>query len=248
MKIDNFAVIVNTHSSCSDIWEMFASELQKYMPFFKIYIFTDRNDFVFKKYNYNVIIYDKNLDFRTQYLSCLEQIKEEFCLNLNDDYILFDHIDYDKIIELLSVLQNDKSLCQIRLVKAPNNLDKQYAENLYFLNKNEEYWYSQTISLWRVDTLINIHDKCPKSGIARKNNELQLEVVANSICKNMNLNGLYYFSGKEKKIGMYHYECLLIPHICSALVGGKWNIREYQKELLPLLQIYNIDKTIRGIY
>ena len=61
--MEDFSIVVNTVSSCSDIWEMFFNELEKHFPNQKIYVFSDVKDKIYEKYN--LILYDKNLDFRT---------------------------------------------------------------------------------------------------------------------------------------------------------------------------------------
>ena len=50
----------------------------------------------------------------------------------------------------------------------------------------------------------------------------------------------YCYHGEPKR-GIYHYDTIVFPHICTALVKGQWNIAEYTIELSPLLKEYNID-------
>ena len=47
---------------------------------------------------------------------------------------------------------------------------------------------------------------------------------------------------------MCHYDSEIVPYIASALVKGKWNMSEYSKELIPLIDKYNININERGIY
>ena len=53
--------------------------------------------------------------------------------------------------------------------------------------------------------------------------------------------------GGEKKRGMYHYDSIVFPYICTAIVKGKWNMNEYQNELDKLFGEYNINPFERGI-
>jgi len=241
--IDNFCIIINTVSSCSDLWEMCVKQLEKHFPNNKVYIFTDKNDIIFNKYQ--VVIYDPNLDFRTQYLNCLKSVTEQYSLIMNDDYILYDKVNNEKIKNLIDILLSDSKISFIRFAKGYNFTDINYKEKLFFLDINKPFFYSQTAGIWNTESLLKIHDKCPPSGIGRKNNEPQLEVVANDVCRVLNLVGLYHYDN-EKIRGLYHYDSNIFPYIASALVSGKWNLSEYPNELTPLLDYYKIDKEKRG--
>jgi hypothetical protein len=243
--MEDFSIVVNTVSSCSDIWEMFFNQLEKHFPNQKIYVFSDVKDKIYEKYN--LILYDKNLDFRTQYYESLKQVKEKYCLNMNDDYILYDKVNIDSLINIIDVLKNDENISFVRVGKGYNHTNLIYKNNLYYLDNKNPFFYSQTVSIWKTETLLKIHDICPPSGIGRKNNEPQLEVVANDVCRSLKIIGLYHYDN-EKLRGLYHYDSNIFPYIASALVGGKWNISEYPNELTPLLEKYEINKNIRGIY
>lgn len=244
--MDNFCIIVNTVSSCSDIWNMFFTQLEKYFPNQKIYVFSDiENDIINK---YNVILYDKNLDFRTQYLNCLKNVKEDYCINMNDDYVMYDFVNIEKINELLNILKIDNSISFIRVAKGYNSTNIKYNNSgLFYLNPNTPFFYSQTVALWKVKTLIKIHEMSPISSIGRKDDLPQLEVVANDICYNLKLNGLYYYNN-EKLRGSAHYDSSIFPYMASALVSGCWNLTEYKNELSELIKIYNIEIKNRGIF
>lgn len=243
---ENFCIIVNTVYSSSDIWEMFFTELENYFPNQKIYVFTDKENESLKKYN--VILYDNKLDYRTQYLNSISQITEDFCINMNDDYILYDYVDKQKINIILDVLKTDLSISFIRVAKGYNYTEKKYNENnLYYLDVDKDFLFSQTVSLWKTKDLKKIHEMSPISGIGRKGNQPQLEVEADKICKKLKINGLYYFN-EEKKRGSAHYDSSIFPYVASALVSGKWNLQEYKDELTPLIIKYKIDTNIRGIY
>lgn len=241
--MQDYAIIINTHSSCKEIWGMLLGQIKKYSTWENIYIFSDVNSKIFE--NYKVILYDNVQDFRTQYLSCLKQVPEQFCINMNDDYILYDTVNEFELKRVLSIIKTNEAICQIRFLRGFNNTDKKFADKIYYLDGNQQFFYSQVMSLWRTRVLEKIHELCPPSGIGRKNNELQLEVVANLVCRKLRLEGLYYYDNEPKR-GAYHYDSNLIPHIASALVAGRWNISEYRSELTPLFTTYKINPGLRG--
>jgi hypothetical protein len=244
--MDNFCIIVNTVSSCSDIWEMFFTELDKYFPNQKVYVFSDVEHEILNKYN--VVLYDKNLDFRTQYLNCLRHVEEEYFINMNDDYVLFNTVNIEKLNELVNILKTDENISFIRVGKGYNNTNLRYKDtNLFYLDPKIMYFYSQTPAVWKTETLIKIHELSPVSSIGRKDNLPQLELVANDVCINLKLTGLYYYDNEPIR-GHSHYDSSIFPYIASALMCGTWNIREYNNELMPLIQKYNIDINKRGVF
>ena len=53
--------------------------------------------------------------------------------------------------------------------------------------------------------------------------------------------------GYERKRGLYHYDSTVYPYIATAINKGKWNVSEYQEELNPIFEEYNINPFDRGI-
>ena len=38
----------------------------------------------------------------------------------------------------------------------------------------------------------------------------------------------------DKKRGKYHYDSSVFPYVCTAVIKGKWNFKEYKKELYEI--------------
>jgi len=243
--IEDLCVVVNTVSSCKDIWEMFVKQIKKHFPNQKVYVFSDEDDELFN--DFEVILYNKNHDFRTQYYNCLSHVEEKYCLNMNDDYILYKDVDLISLNNIVDILKKDPLISFIRVGKGFNNTDTTYSEKLYYLNPFFPFFYSQTVAVWDTKTLLKIHELCPPSSIGRKDDLPQLEEIANQVCTYLNLKGLYYYNNENQR-GSAHYDSEIFPYIASALVGGKWNLIEYPNELLPLISEYNIDLQKRGLY
>lgn len=165
---------------------------------------------------------------------------------MNEDYVLTGIADLKVLAGLVGTLGADDDLDQIRLVKGPNITEKRYTESLFFLDPNKPYWYSQTMTVWRTNSLILLHEQAPAGGIARKNNEPQFEELASHVARKLGMAGVCYSTGTEPKRGLYHHDCLVMPHVCSAIVGGKWNLGEYKEELYTLFKTYRVNPAIRG--
>ena len=241
----DFALITNTHSTNSDLWKVHIDQIQKYMNETH-YIFSD--EFDFEADDVEFIPYDSELKFRSQYLNCIKMVGEEFCLYLNEDYLLYEEPDFGKLQEYVDVLEDDETLSFIRLVRGPNFLDKKYtySDTLHYADPKKQYFFSQTASLWRTRNLHKIHEAGPDLHIAGHVMHEQFEVVASETCRDLGIRGLVHFSGEDKR-GIHHYDSSVFPHVASALVKGKWNMSEYHQELPKLFAEYNIDPYTRGI-
>lgn len=242
--VNKLAVVVNTNSAYSDLWKIFFGQLDKFFLDYNIYVFTDESqglpDFV------KPIIYNKDQLFRDQYLSCLEHVEESIVLYLNDDYVLYDSVDIDIIKLLVNTLEESDDLSFIRFTRGSNFSDNKIADNLYLLDESLPDYFSQTASLWKKDDLHKMYSLCGNSHIGGDNGE-QLEVLADKICKLYGFYGAVCYFGESKR-GIVHYDSNVFPYIASALVRKKWNVDEYRKELIPLLEKYEIDINIRGTY
>jgi len=242
--ISSYAIVVNTHSSSRDVLDLFLIQLEKFYPNNKVYIFTDIGDGLDPKYT--PIIYNSKDMFRTQYLECIEQVPEEFILYLNEDYILYDNVNVEKINHYLSILDSNPDMSFIRLARGPNFTDKTFEDDLYYLTHQQDHFYSQTAAIWRTESIKKIHEIGPDLHIGAGGAQHgHFEVAGNALCEELNMVGLAYY-GKEPKRGMYHYDTDIFPYVATAIIKGKWNASEYPKELLPLLEEHNIDIRKRG--
>ena len=75
----------------------------------------------------------------------------------------------------------------------------------------------------------------------------EFETKVQDVCRKNNIKGLFHYNNENKR-GLSHYDSSVYPYIATAVVKGKWNFREYKKELLDILNKLNIDYSKRGIY
>ena len=245
-KIDELCFVVNTVSHCMDLWEMFFGQLEKHFPNQKTYVFTDKSDGL--PANVIPILYDPASNFRTQYLSCIKQVEEEFMIYFNEDYILYDDANVKLINEYVEIMKSDSEISFIKTNKGDINSTNTHYNNrndLMFLNPDGKYFFSQNVAIWRTRILEKIHELGPDLHIGDLRTTLQFEVEANQVCRDLKLHGLYMYHGEPKR-GVYHYDSIVFPYIATAIIKGKWNIAEYSHELFPLLNHYKIDMKLRG--
>ena len=114
--MNNLCLIVNTVSKNHDIWKMFFDQINKFVTsdfFHKKYIFVD-NDLEKIPDDYEVIRYDSNFKYRDQFVSCIDHVQEEYCIYISEDYVLYNHIDEEKIKYFKKALSTNPSLSFIK--------------------------------------------------------------------------------------------------------------------------------------
>ena len=241
--IENLAIITNTNSVNSDLWDCHIGQMHKYLSN-KHYVFSDVE---VPNPDVTNILYNSEDKFRTQFLNCLKQVKEEYCLYLNEDYLLFDKPDLKKLEEYVGVLKSLYSLSFIRLAKGIDHFHIPMSPTLNYLDCRNPYFFSQTASLWKTSHLLAIHEHGPDLHIAGEDMSQQFEVAASDVCRGWGIQGFYHHDGEAKR-GEHHYDSNVFPYTASALVKGKWNFKEYKSELFSLKEEYNLNFDKRGIY
>lgn len=231
---EELAWVVNSHHSYHDVLHIFIALFEIFCPDRKLYILTDDVEGLGKYKNIKCITY-KSDNFRDQYLEAIEKIPEKYLLTFNDDYFISAPPDLLLLDEILGVLKSSNASF-IRLVRGPNFGPQTIYRNCYELDISKEYFFSQTLSMWERDRLIDVFRGTRPSGIARKGNEEQFEKLANETCKHFGLKGFVYWN-KEAREGNGHYGCSVVPHIVSAVIDGLWNTVEYKAELKALEEL-----------
>ena len=239
-------LIINTFSKYSDLWPMFFDSLDQHLPFLKRYVFVDEGH---PDENSTTIHYNKEEQFRNQFLSCIKKVKEKYCIFISEDYIMYRTPRTDLLQKYRDILKDDNKLTFIRFAKGMNHNEPNYKDHrdLYILNNKLPYFYSQTAAIWKTRDLEKIFVHSENSHIANLDYENSFEWKATKVCEKLDMNGLFCYNGEPKR-GIYHHDSFVFPYIATALVKGKWNLSEYKQELTPLLTKYNIDPNIRGIH
>jgi hypothetical protein len=225
---------------------MFFDCLNEFLPSLKRYVFVDKGE---PDKNSTTLFYNSADLFRTQFLECIKQIKEDYCIFISEDYILYNHVRMDLVEKYKTILEENPALTFIRFAKGIDFKESKYknCDSLYELNNSLPYFYSQTAALWRTRDLERIFFHSDDAHIANKDYENSFEWRASEICRKLDMRGLFCYNGEPKR-GIHHHDSIVFPYIATALVKGEWNLREYERELSPLIKKYNIDLNERGIF
>ena len=246
---NKIALVVNTISKNSDIWEAFFTNIEKYVHpdfFTSKYVFVD-DDLSRIPKDYSVLKYDSSKTYKRQFCSCIKSVKEKYCIYISEDYILYDNVDVEKIDYFKDILDHNQSISFIRFMKGGvfDGNFKQYEENLFYVPEDKEYFYTNQAAIWKTRDLQRIHILGPNLHIANKDWKNSFEYQATKTCNELNIKGLFCYYNENKR-GKYHYDSSVFPHISTALVKGKWNMREYPNEMAKLIKKFKINITKRG--
>jgi hypothetical protein len=251
--MSELALIINTIAKNKDVWPMFFGQIEKHIPedfFEKKYIFVDDCDDPLPE-GYEAVIYEKEKMYREQFVGCIKSVSEEYCIYISEDYILYDDIQTNAIVKYIDILKKNLDVSFVRFTKGGivdlDYLNYQNHEDLYELYNFLPYFYTNQASVWRTRDLEKIHRHGPNLHIGNTDHDNSFEFQATKTCEQLGIRGLFCYYGEPKR-GIYHYDSKVFPHVCTALVKGKWNLSEYQEELSPLLIQHNINTDERGVF
>ena len=240
MNIDNLALVIDSTYKYSDAWPLYFNGVEKYfLKDIKKYIFTDKYDLDIE--NVTPIYYDNNDSYRNQFLGCLKQVKEKYMIYNSEDYILYDNVNMDIIHSFVDVLENDTTYDFIKFIKGPEITREYKHKDLHIIDKSKNF-FAQQASIWKTESFVKIFENSiPENG------RMQQEPLGSGVCIKLGLGGLQHNIGTEVKRGNHHWDSKIFPSMATAIVKGKWNMKEYGDLLTPLFKEYNIDPNKRGI-
>lgn len=227
--IDNITLLTYTHSKCIDLHKYYFGRLDKYFPELRHKLTTCDIHINFT----DCIVYNDSDDYSKQMINALNNIKTDYVIYSQEDYILFDYVNILKLSEYINLMNKDSTIHFIRLIKSgiDTNYIKSYNNELSYLNPNSEYYFSTQITLWKKETLINMFNLSKVKSIFDEPKNSYFLKYTNAI-------GLYTIN-EGKQVGN-HYNSIIYPYIATAKVKGVWNIKEYKTELEDLFYEYNI--------
>jgi hypothetical protein len=227
--------ICYTNSNTSDIWDMFYEQNKTYCSY-PLYLLSDVPH---KNKNYkNIYIYKNTQPYWETWVQTLEDIKPEFFIYLQEDFILYNKVNEEKIKEYENFLKDNNKYSFVRLLKSGSLKNIQLAETLFEIESDNQNIFSMQPTIWRTSDFIKLYKEVKASKWFENETYVQK-------CIELKIKGLYYYNNEPKR-GDNHYDSDVYPYIATALVKGKWNTSEYPEELNLLLEQYKINKEIRG--
>ena len=230
-------ILLYTHSDYNWVWKYWHQQTDKYLQNFdKICMSNSNSSF---RDDYLVIKYDDELTYKNRVLSCLNDIDDnEIVLFCHEDMFLYKKPNFEIIDEYINLVNNDN--CElVKLIRAFENLDKSNLHKKLFKNPDKQLFSIQP-TIIKIKTLKHIYKTVPGENI--------WEFEANTSKKYLkDLISLCSFDPDvDKKRGKFHYDSSVYPYICTAVIKGKWNFKEYKKELFEIF--YNKKFNIFSYY
>ena len=230
-------ILVYTHSDYSWVWKYWHQQTDKFLQNFdKICMSNSNSSF---RDDYLVIKYNDELTYKNRVLSCLNDIDDnEIVLFCHEDMFLYKKPNFKIIDEYINLVKNDN--CElVKLIRAFENLDKSNLHEKLFKNPDKQLFSIQP-TIIKVKTLKHIYKTVPGDNIwefeANTSKKYLKDII--SLCS-FDLN-------VDKKRGKFHYDSSVYPYICTAVIKGKWNFKEYKKELFEIF--YNKKFNIFSYY
>jgi hypothetical protein len=233
MGIEKITVLVYSHTDYSDLWEPFFVSLRRYLPEnTTVYLCTNSVEST-DVTGAIPLIYDQEKSYTERLYSCLSQIQDQVVLFLHEDMILFDKPDLQKIYNYIESIEKGDS-SSIKLIPVGEILYRSQQDTTLIHTTASQFSIQPT--LIKVSRLQEILQEAGPVSIW----ELERTV-------RRKINDFVSYIGDEIKRGQHHYDSIVFPYTATAIVKGKWNFSEYEKELTQILKESNIDKEIRGV-
>lgn len=224
--INQLTLITYTHSSRLNFIAPYFDRIKKY--------FSDlKNNLVVVDIcipGYDCVLYKEH--FSTTMAEALSKVRTKYVIFSHEDYILYDFVKIDRMNKFLKYMEQDNSILFIRLIQSGiGNPSSIYNEDLGIIDKNSYYLFSNQVSIWRKEVLLEV---LVKANIK----SLWDEPLVSTFLKNINGAKLYDLK-RGSRVGS-HYNSYIYPYIATATVKGQWNIKEYPKEIKEFLYEYKL--------
>lgn len=239
----NVAICTNSHSSYSDLWTMHFGQLDRHLPrALSRYLFTDSTG-VACHANWlvdgKIINYNPADLYWKQYVACMAQVPSDYIIYLQEDHILYGDVDLAEIMTHLNWLRHNPFYSYVRLLRAGIRLGPPLSGESLRLVYNWSPVFAMQPTIWRRADLIRLYKAARPARIID-------EPRVGAMCEAEEIWGGEVYCGEPKR-GATHWDSKIFPCICTAVVKGKWNMREYSVELKALFAQYGIDASIRGV-
>lgn len=180
----------------------------------------------------NTVVYNDNLSHSNQMIQILKQLPTKYVLYMQEDYILYQRVKVDNISRYLKIMEEDSKVGFIRLIHSGlGNSQELYKDEFLLINNDSQYYYSTQATIWRKAILINMFKLSNVDSIFQESKN-------SKFLKKLNIVGLCP-QIKGVKVGN-HFNSYDFPYLATAVVKGKWNIRQYALQIEQLKSEYNL--------
>jgi len=237
----DLALIMYSHSSYKDVCAPYFSQTDELFDVPKKYIFIDDCDIEVPE-GWEIINYDPSKSYSQRVSDCLSSVDAEYVLFTHEDMFLYSKPNVKKLQKYFDILKIYEEMSFVKLIRGTEDISLPVAEDdsLYWLPENSEYRFAVQPTIWKKSILHQIYLN------VRVNHIREFEPYANYYCSSYGIKGAFHFDGEEKR-GEHHYDSGAYPYVATAIVKGKWNLSQYEKELEQILEKNKINCEDRGV-
>ena len=239
----NIAFVTYTHTNCKDVWIPYFNSLDRHAPTINSYVMSDRFDASSVKFVDHLFLdYDDSANYCSEFVKVLNDIDEEYFIYMQEDFILYDDINMNKIEEYTHFLETS-DMSFVRLIKCGDVTDDPVSPGLFLIKESRARHasinsFSMQPTIWKKKDFIRLYNEAMEQKFGER-------YSYTDAMNKLIIDGVYAYHG-EKKRGGAHYDSSVFPYVATAIVKGKWNVSEYPSELEKILSDNNIDVSIRG--
>lgn len=237
---NKIALFTYSHSDYEDVWEAYMGRMKKHGPNINHYIFLNKNSSNLFD-NCNVVLYNEERSYRERLLQCLPSVKEKYVIFSHEDMILFSDIDVELLQKLIEYLDQHKETSAIKLIKGGEGPFIKIENSLNLVaNVTGDYNFAVQPTIWRTASLMQLLSQCTAETI------WQLEIDGSQVLRGWGTMAVLTVAGAAQRRGKHHWDSEVWPFIATAVVKGKWNVKEYPIEMKDIFEEFNIVPTKRG--
>lgn len=243
--MNDLALVTWTNTEYEDVFAAYFGNLKKYFSQLSTsYVIINElsesiND------DHVQLITDESNTYASRLIGSIEHIKEEYILYMQEDFILYDYVDVKDFIRCFDYLKNSDCSC-IRLIRSScNSLQNKEKENIYRISHTEkpDLSFTQQPSIWKKEDFLKVISYLNPQ--TYRDLESYGSYDASRVMDELGFYSSFYFDEQSSPRGG-HFDSKVFPYIATAIIKGKWNVVEYEKELQIIAKEYNIDLNQRG--
>lgn len=245
MSLDDLTIVTYSHSRCADLWEPYLGALDLRLPGMPSILMADVEAELPPPHR--LARYDEQKSYCLEFARILKsEVRTSCFLYMQEDFFLYDDVDGRRLSRFVELVGSGRADF-IRLIRCGKHttLPQDGEPDLFLLKPpgaphDDPTSFSMQPTIWSRDRFIEFYELANVASF-------QEGVVFNEAMNRLRLNGLYAYRGEPKR-GMNHWDSSVFPYVATAIVKGRWNVREYAAELAPFFEQYAIDPGIRGVF
>jgi hypothetical protein len=215
---------------------MYLGELDIYAPMFPSYILCNSEHNIGR---HKFIKYNETTPFWKYWIESLEQIDTKYFIYMQEDFILLDKPNINKIKYYIDFLDRT-NYSFVKFIANDLTGFNNIESDLFDIPAGHEHFFCMQACLWKKEEFIKLFNTTKAISFG----EYPQYSLAS---RRLGMKGSFVYNGQPKR-GLHHYDSFVFPVIATAIVKKKWNISEYKYELDVLSKKYNIDMSIRGYH